>query len=102
MGSYTEGNRAGSFSGQDEDIRFYDSSRGLGGTNLFMWASQVPPDSAVAQSMRCSGNAMGPTLSDAQTARTLPSLFFYESGDAHFQFDVTIPGVIVPANPGGP
>lgn len=45
---------------------------------------------------------MGPTLGDAKSARTLPSLFFYASGDANFQFDVTIPGVIVPANPGGP
>lgn len=103
MGSYSEGNRTGSFSGQDEDIRFYDASRGLGSTNLFMWASQVPPDSAVAQSMRCgTGGKIDLTLSDALTARTLPSLFFYESGDANFQFDVTIPGVIVPDNPGGP
>jgi hypothetical protein len=47
MGSYTEGNRAGSFTGQDEDMRFYDASRGLVSTNLYMWVSQVPPDSGM-------------------------------------------------------
>ncbi|MGH2503472.1 MAG: hypothetical protein ACRDID_13280 [Ktedonobacterales bacterium] len=101
IGSYSEGDRSGGFSGQTEDVLFRDPSRGAGGTSLGLYAQQIP-NSSVAQSMRCGANwAMGPTLSDAQTARTLPSLFFYESGDAHFQIDVTIPGVIVPDGPGG-
>jgi hypothetical protein len=101
MGSYTEGDRSGSFSGQTEDVLFRDPSRGAGGTSLGFYAQQIP-NSSVAQSMRCGANwATGPSLSGALTATPLPSLFFFESGDAHFQIDVTIPGVIVPDGLGG-
>lgn len=101
LGSYTEGNRDGSFSGQSEYITLSDPARGAGSTNLSVSASQIP-NSPIALTMNCEWRTHeSATFNGYPADTTLPAVILFESANAHFQIDETIPGVIVPINSGG-
>lgn len=102
MGTYSEGDRQGSFSGQSESIAFRDPTRGADSTNLAVYAMQIPA-SPIAATMNCNARAHETATFNGYPADTsLLAVILFESANAHFQIDETIPGVIVPMNPGGP
>lgn len=101
MGSFTQGDRNGSDSGQDEMIRFSDLAQGKTSAVIFVYAQPIH-DTAVAQSMMCGARGQESGTFQGYPASTQPALILFESGNAHFQIDEVIPGVLAPANPGGP
>lgn len=99
QGTYTEGNRQGRFTGQDENATFSDPTRGAGSTTLGVYVMQIP-DSPVAAAMNCSERVHETATFNGYPADTTThGVILFESANAHFQIGETIPGVIVPVGP---
>ncbi len=101
LGSYSEGDRDGSFSGQDETIQFSDPTLGAASASISVYATPFP-NTPVAHTMMCNWHA-GETASfnGYPADDRSPAVIMFESGSAHFQIDEVIPGVLVPENAGG-
>lgn len=104
-GSFTMGSRSGSFSGKSEDVQFSDPRQGDASARIQIHAEQI--NSAFGREWYCA--APSPSSQKNSTLNGYPAdefqpgtVWMLESYDAHFQIDVSIPGVVVPFNPGGP
>lgn len=101
-GSYTEGDRDGSFGGQDETVQFSDPTLGAASASISVYATPFP-NTPVAHTMMCNGRAgETATFNGYPADDRLLAVILFESGGAHFQIDEVIPGVLEPMNPGGP
>jgi hypothetical protein len=100
MGSFTQGDRMGSDSGQDESITFRDPSQGQASASIWVYAMPIH-NTTLAQRMDCSSRPREPLLFNGYPAdANAPEMTLFESGNAHFQIDETIPGVLMPPNLG--
>ena len=97
MGSFSQGDGAGSDSGQDEMIRFSDPAQGKTSAVIYVYAQPIH-NTAVAQSMMCGARGQETGTFQGYPASTSPALILFESGNAHFQIDETIPGVLEPVH----
>ncbi len=104
-GTFTMGDRTGSFSGQSEDIQFSDPALGKASAHIWIHTDQI--NSAFGRQWYCASSS--PSWQKNATFNGYPAVEFQpgtvwmlESYNAHFQIDVEIPGVITPVNPGGP
>lgn len=102
LGSFTEGNRTESMSGQEENIQFSNPSLGAASPRILVFAQQMNSQS-LAQSMWCSEYRGQPSTFNGYPAdESSPAEILFDSANAHFQIGETIPGSLAPANPGGP
>lgn len=98
LGSFTEGDRNGSDSGQDEMISFHDPSQGKASAGIFIVAQQIH-DTAVAQAMNCGARSHETATFHGYPADdSSPAMILFESANAHFQIDEMIPGVLEPVH----
>lgn len=98
LGTYSEGGPNGSDSGQTEDITFSDSARGAASPRLYVFAQQSH-DAA----LNCTPRSHETSSFNGYPADiSMQAVLMFESENAHFQLDETIPGVLAPINPGGP
>jgi hypothetical protein len=100
LGSFTEGDRTGSESGQDETVIFSDPALGASSPSISVYAQ--PITNSVGHAMTCSGHSQETATFNGYPADTSsPALILFESGNAHFQIVETIPGALVPDSTGG-
>jgi hypothetical protein len=106
-GSYTDGNtKTGlSDSGQTEFITISDPTQGNGSALFQLSAYQIDSDSG--RQLTCQNfpnDRTNPTSINGYPADAFQPgvVWMVNSQTAHFQIDITIPGVVVPFNPGGP
>ncbi|HEX2347764.1 MAG TPA: hypothetical protein VHI51_04935 [Ktedonobacterales bacterium] len=98
LGSFTEGDRNGSDSGQDEMISFHDPSQGKSSAGIFIVAQQIH-NTTFAQAMMCSARSHETTTFHGYPAdESSPAMILFESANAHFQLDEIIPGVLEPVH----
>jgi hypothetical protein len=109
MGTFSEGDNEGSMSGRSENISFRDPAQ-RDGVNVSVSALQITSDFGRrlycgSFSDRGPGQALTTVSFNGYRATEMPpdgTVWLFESYNAHFQVGVEIPGVLVPANPGGP
>lgn len=96
-GTFTMSDRAGSFSGRSEDIKFSDPARGDGSAQIIIHADQI--NSAFGRQSYCGARTQETLSFNGYPASQIPpsgTVWLFESYNAHFQIDVEIPGVLEP------
>ncbi len=102
MGTYSDRGPTGSDSGQTEGITFHDQALGAGSAAISVYVMPIH-NTPFAHSWACSGRFPEQSIFNGYPAdEREQAVILFESGDAHFQIDEVIPGVLVPMNPGGP
>ncbi len=102
-GAFSEGDREGGFSGTLETVQLSDPRLGQASARIWISASQI--NSVFGRQYLCGARSLETSSFNGYPAQgTVPpgTVVMFESYNAHFQIDVEIPGVLVPANPGGP
>lgn len=98
LGSYSEGGPSGSDSGQDETVTVNNPSLGVVSPSVQVFAQQ-----SHNAALNCTSRPHETSSFNGYPADTsMQAVVFFESENAHFQLDETIPGVLAPFNPGGP
>jgi hypothetical protein len=96
MGWFGEGDRTASMSGRDESVTFSDPSLGQASASFSAYAYPIT-NLALAQSMECTSRSDETGTFNGYPATPYgPPTILFESGDAHFQIDETIPNVLEP------
>jgi hypothetical protein len=102
LGTFSQGDSNSSESGQLETITFIGHAQGASSPSIQVSARQIT-NSTFAQSLECNSRPRETTTFNGYPAdESMTAVIFFESGNAHFQIDETIPGVLAPENPGGP
>ncbi|MGH2501007.1 MAG: hypothetical protein ACRDID_00680 [Ktedonobacterales bacterium] len=101
LGTFSEGGPGGSDSGQTEGITFSDPALGAASPRIEVFAQQIHNPALVCSAAK-PGYTSTTTFDGYPADESLPAVILFGSGNAHFQLDETIPGVLVPENPGGP
>jgi hypothetical protein len=103
-GAFSEGGSSGSDSGQSEDITFTRALQGGDGASLEIQLDQINSDAG--RQWYCQTDtptAFGNTSFNGYSAQVMQpgAVWLIDSQTAHFQIDVAIPNVVVPASAGG-
>ncbi len=94
MGTYSFRSPQGSYSGQTENIALSDPTLGGASASLQIDTEQLT-NPTLAQLDYCGASMHETSSFNGYPANTtLPAVILFESGDAHFQVDETIPGVL--------
>ena len=101
LSSYTEGIGDESMGGHDETIRFSDPSLGAASANISVWAYPLT-NLSLAQRLECTSRPQETGSFNGYPASPYgPPTITFESGNAHFQIDEVIPGILEPPSLGG-
>jgi hypothetical protein len=97
LGWFGEGDRTASMNGRDETITFSDPTLGQASANFSVWAYPIT-NLALAQSMECTSRSEETGTFNGYPATPYgPPTIMFESDNAHFQIDETIPGALQPS-----
>jgi hypothetical protein len=98
----TEGDSSGSITLTAEGFHFTDPSEGTGSAEVYIFTTPIPLNTAWDRQYFCYTSPQYRTAFHGLPAIGTRSVYLFDTGNASFQIDVTIPGVLVPISFGPP